>query len=74
MFAQHLGHDHLRKEHLVDLVQKFPRHLELELARLVKLDSNHQAFAAHLLDKGMFSTQRIDLLHEQRTHFRRVLN
>src|SRR5581483_9678845 len=51
MLAQHLGHDHLGKEHLVDLVQKLPGHLELELARLMKLDSNHQAFATYLLDE-----------------------
>ena len=54
VFAQHLSHDHLREEHLVDLVQKLPRHLELELARLVKLNPDHEAFAAHFLNEGMF--------------------
>src|SRR4051812_24601229 len=69
MFAQHLSDDHLREEHLVDLVQKLPCHLELELARFVKLDAHHEAFATYLLYEGMFCLQSFDFLHEQCAHF-----
>src|SRR6266545_2308102 len=42
MLAQHLCHDHLREQHLVDLVQKFPRHLQFELLWFMKLDPDHE--------------------------------
>src|SRR5262245_41840564 len=69
VLAQHLSHDHLRKEHLVDLVQKLPCHLELELVRFMKLNSHHEAFAAHLFYEGMFRLEPLDFLHEQCAHF-----
>ena len=74
MFAQHLGHDHLREEDLVDFVQKFPRHLELELRRLVELDPDDQAFSAHFLDERMFRPKRIDAFHQEGAHPRRILD
>ena len=74
MLAQHLGHDHLREKNLVDLVQQLPRHFEFELLGFVEFDSDHQAFAARSLDKGMFPAQRIDLLYEERPHSSRVLD
>ena len=57
MLAEHLGHDHLREEDLVDFVQQLPRHFEFELLRFMKFDPDHESFAAHFLDKGMFRAQ-----------------
>ena len=74
MLREHLGHDHLREEDLVDLVQKLPRHLELKLVRLVELDRDHETFAAHFLDEGMFGAQRIDALDQELAHARGVLD
>ena len=54
MLTQHLGHDHLREENLVDLVQQLPRHFEFELLRFMKFDPDHQAFAAHFFYERMF--------------------
>ena len=71
---EHLGHDHLREEDLVDLVQKFPGHLELKLVRLVELDRDHESFAAHFLDEGMFRAQRIDPLDQELAHARGVFD
>src|SRR5262249_46370345 len=65
VLAQHLSHDHLGEEHLVDLVQKLPRHLELELAGFVKLNTHHEAFAAHFFNEGMFRLEPFDFLHQQ---------
>jgi hypothetical protein len=48
VLAQHLGHDHLGEENLVDFVQELPRHLELELDRLVELDRDNQPFCRAL--------------------------
>src|SRR6476660_9853896 len=69
VLAQYLGYDHLREEHLVDLVQKLPSHLKLELVRFVKLNAHHQAFAAHFFYEGMLRLQPFDSLREQRAHF-----
>ena len=74
MLAQHLRHDHLREKHLVDLVQKLPRHLQFEFLGLMKFNRNHESFAAHLLDEGMLFAQHVDLVHEQRAHFRRIFD
>ena len=74
MFAQHLGHNHLREERLVDLGQKFPRHLQLQFLRLVKFDPDHESPAPHFFEKRMLRAQRIDPLHQKRAHFRRVLD
>ena len=74
MLAQHLRHHHLGEEHLVDLVQKLPRHLEFELGRLLKLDPDHQAFATHFFDERMLVSQHVDLRHQERTHFRRIFD
>ena len=70
MFAQHLGHDHLGEQHLVDLVQKFPRHLEFELRWLVKFDADYQTFAPDFFDERMFTAQGINFFHQQRAHLR----
>jgi hypothetical protein len=64
-----IWYDHLREQHLVDLVQKLPRHLELELVRFVKLNAHHEAFATHFFYEGMFRLQPFDSFHEQRAHF-----
>ncbi len=74
MLGEHLGHDHLGEEDLVDLVQKLPRHLELKLVRLVELDRDHETLAAHFLDEGMFGAERVDALDEELTHARGVLD
>ena len=47
VLAQHLRHDHLRKEHLVDFVQKLPRHFKFQFPRLMEFDSDHEPSAAH---------------------------
>jgi len=74
MLAQHLGDDHLGEEDLVDFVEKLPRHLEFELGRLVKLDSDDEAFPAHFLDEGMFRAQRVYALDQERAHSRGILD
>src|SRR5437773_368052 len=74
MLAQHLGYDHLREEDLVDFVEKLPRHLELELGRLMELDSDDEPFTAHFLDERMFGAQRVDALDQERAHSRRVFD
>src|ERR1044071_7200107 len=68
VLAQHLGHDHLSKEDLVDLVQQLPSHLELELGGFMKLNAHHETFATHFLDKGMLRFQAFDSSHERGAH------
>ena len=74
MLAQHLGDDHLGEEHLVDFVEEFPRHFELEFRRLVELDADDEAFAANFLDERMLRAQRIHALDQKRAHSRGVLD
>src|SRR5436305_3390321 len=74
MLTQHLGHNHLREEDLVDFVQKLPTYLQSKFGRLVKLDGDDQTFTAYFLDKGVLSAQRVDPLHQKRTHPRGILN
>src|SRR5689334_4842449 len=68
MLSEHLSHDHLRKEDLVDLMQKFPCHLELKLVRLMKLNRDHQTFAANFLDERVFGAQGIEAFDQECAH------
>ena len=74
MLAQHLRHHHLREKHLVDLVQEFPGHLQLEFSRLMEFDADHQAFAADFLDETVFRAQRLDFFAKQCAHALRILH
>ena len=74
MFGEQLRYDHLREEDLVDLVQELPCHPQFKLVRFVKLDRDHEAFAAHFFDEGMFRPQRVDALHQHCSHLRGVLD
>ena len=74
MLREHLGHDHLREEDLVDLVQEFPGHLELKFVRLVKLNRDHESFAAYFLDEGMFGPQGIEPLDQELPHAGGILD
>ena len=40
----------------------------------MKLDPDHESFAAHFFDERMFRPQRVDFFHQQRAHLRGVLD
>ena len=64
VFLQKRGHDHLREEAFVHCVDGFPGEFEFQGAGLLKLDSDHEAFAADFRYHIVFFLKIAEAGHE----------
>ena len=64
VFLQKRGHDHLREEAFVHGVNGLPSEFEFQGAGLLKLDCDHQAFAADFRDDVVFFLKIAEAGHE----------